>query len=108
MHVECPKCGLDFVVPSQTTTREIHCPTCSQAMPNPYSRLVSRPPSKAPVPDTISATPVVIVDVQMTIESMMMFMLKWAVASIPVALILGVVGGIVWFVVSAIAAGPKP
>lgn len=48
----------------------------------------------------ITSAAVRIVDVDMSINSMILFMLKWAIASVPALIILGIIGFM-------IAAGPS-
>lgn len=50
------------------------------------------------------AQPVVVVDVRMSFWSMVVFMVKWVIASIPAGLILLVLGGFVYGLVSALPA----
>lgn len=76
----CPECSVvskpsAFVKPSQPSATSV--------------ALDSKPDSKK----------VVVTDIQMPFESMVIFMIKWAFASIPAAIILGVV----WMLLIALA-----
>ena len=48
---------------------------------------------------------IVVQDINMSFGSMVVFMIKWALASIPAMLILGVIGGIVGLVFGGFFAG---
>jgi hypothetical protein len=54
------------------------------------------PPRSAPVAPAQPATPVAIVDFQMPFTSMVIFMLKWALATVPALMILGTIIGLFW------------
>jgi hypothetical protein len=45
---------------------------------------------------------VIVTDISMPLGSMVEFMVKWAIASIPAMIILAVIGAVVWFLVFAI------
>jgi hypothetical protein len=45
---------------------------------------------------------VVLIDIQIPFWSMVFFMVKWTVASIPALIIIGFFGGISWMIVSAV------
>lgn len=47
---------------------------------------------------------VVVTDIDMPFESMVYFMIKWAIASIPAAIILFILGAILVFMLGAIGA----
>ena len=68
---ECPECGLDLAIPGQESF-----PASATSV-----ALESKSDSKK----------VIVTDIQMPFESMVVFMVKWAFASIPAAIILGVV-----------------
>jgi hypothetical protein len=51
---------------------------------------------------------VVVVDFDMPISSMVVVMLKWAIASIPAGLIIWGVAVLVWVIFTAILRGPTP
>jgi len=48
---------------------------------------------------------VVVKDIQMTFGSMVVFMIKWAIAAIPAMLILSIIGGIIGLIFGGMFAG---
>jgi hypothetical protein len=50
----------------------------------------------------IKPKPVVVLDIKMPMDSMMIFMIKWAIASIPALIILCVIFGIVFGILGGI------
>lgn len=48
---------------------------------------------------------VVVVDVQMPFGSMVSFMVKWTLASIPAFIILAILGGVIFGVIGGLVAG---
>jgi hypothetical protein len=56
------------------------------------------------MPTDPPAQQVRVVDVSMRFESMIVFMLKWAIASIPAMIILSIVGAILFVFIAAIGA----
>lgn len=51
------------------------------------------------------AMPTNVMDVQMSLGSMVVFMIKWAIASIPAGLVLGVLAAVVMFLLSLVGLG---
>jgi len=68
---ECPECGLDLAIPGQESF--------------PAS------PTSVALESKSGSKKVIVTDIQMPFESMVVFMVKWAFASIPAVIILGVV-----------------
>ncbi|MGO8993566.1 MAG: hypothetical protein ACLQVI_09565 [Polyangiaceae bacterium] len=56
---------------------------------------MNQPQSQGYGPPAVIAQPVVVMDVRMSFVSMMTFMVKWALASIPAMLILSFIFGMV-------------
>jgi CHASE2 domain-containing sensor protein len=48
---------------------------------------------------------VVVTDIKMSFSSMVIFMVKWAIATIPAIIILTVVGSITWGILTALFGG---
>ncbi|MFH0945368.1 MAG: hypothetical protein V2A76_09245 [Planctomycetota bacterium] len=71
----CPKCGNRLMIPDRP--------------PMPVSGSSTKP---LPGSSTKSANHVVVMDVRMPFESMVKFMVKWAIASIPAYVILVAIG----------------
>ncbi len=62
----------------------------------------SQPTGYGPAPDAMQR--VVVTDVSMTFGSMIVFMIKWALASVPAMLILSIIGFLVGMVFFALIA----
>ncbi|MBC8207089.1 MAG: hypothetical protein ISR85_06260 [Kiritimatiellales bacterium] len=62
--------------------------------------LVPRQQTPAPVADPVRS--VVITDIRMSFGSMVVFMVKWAIAAIPAAIILFLIGALLWGLLGAI------
>lgn len=79
----CPKCGL----PNQDNAISCDClyefgSACTDLKPG--------------VLESSATTHVIVTDIQMPFGSMVAFMVKWAIASIPAAIILVIVGSFFW------------
>lgn len=93
--VECPECGEMY------STHAGECPKCggSGEQGEEVSALEDREDRSGP-------REVVVADVKMSFGNMVAFMVKWALASIPAALILGFVFWMGWMlVVGALSSG---
>lgn len=82
---QCPNCKAP-VLPADT-----HCPVCRAALNAPLGASVTYGTSRAET-YAVSSREVVITDIQMPIASMVTFMVKWAIASIPALCILFFIG----------------
>ncbi len=96
---DCVKCGVNY----QGHARHVAQKRLQAQQEN------SRPDSLSPVVREASeeyrgAQPVVVIDVRMSFWSMVWFMVKWVIASIPAMIILVIIGGIVFSLVSAVPA----
>ncbi len=97
MTFTCPHCGQSLELDDQHAGREIQCPACGRYIKSPGQP--SGPPTPPPSPAT-SAPPtypkqapvppqrVHVIDFEMPFGSMVMFMIKWALAAIPAMIIL--------------------
>jgi hypothetical protein len=56
------------------------------------------PPPPAPIVEIVPPQPVIVKDIEMPFGSMVVFMVKWSLASIPAFLILFVIGYLFWSV----------
>lgn len=78
----CPKCGVPYAesIRKNATPKAASAPVLSQAMAPHVKKVMS---------EYQGAQPVVILDLNMSFNSMVWFMVKWVVASIPAMIILG-------------------
>lgn len=53
----------------------------------------------------IKPKPIVVLDIKMPMESMVVFMIKWSIASIPACIILCIIFGIIFGIASALLGG---
>ncbi len=98
MHFNCSVCKQSLDIDEGINTSEIQCPSCGRYIPNPLIPPESSPhlqktfrnPPPTPPPTPLTSQQVVITDIKMSIPAMMIFMLKWIVASIPVFFICGI------------------
>lgn len=60
------------------------------------------PQQSAPVPSGEPERTVVVTDIRMSFTSMVVFMVKWAIASIPAAIILFLIGALLWSLFGAV------
>jgi hypothetical protein len=90
---ECPSCHAEFESPVTRAGTWIKCSMCGKSVliptppPKPAAPAV---PGPAQAPDVSPAARVVVVDFDMPFWSMVRLMLKWAIASIPAAIVLTV------------------
>ena len=103
MQFTCPHCKQLLEVGPETKSDTVQCPSCGRYVKNPaYSSRAQAAPTiqmssaaehlaKTTSPINNGSQRVVITDIKMPISSMMVFMLKWFVASLPVALLIGAV-----------------
>lgn len=85
---DCVKCGVNYEgharhVENQRQAREAQAHALANA---------AAPHVKKMVADNRGAQPVVIIDAQMSFNSMVWFMVKWAIAAIPALIILILIG----------------
>ena len=67
------------------------CPECAPESVPPVQDVFSASATSVALDSKSESNKVVVTDIQMPFESMVIFMIKWAFASIPAAIILGVV-----------------
>ncbi|MCO5060548.1 MAG: hypothetical protein M9963_00880 [Kiritimatiellae bacterium] len=103
MQFACPHCKQLLEVGPETTADTVQCPSCGRYIKNPRgsskahaaqpTRIASGAKISAETLSSVSGESqrVVITDIKMPISSMIVFMLKWFVASIPVVLLIGAV-----------------
>lgn len=91
----CPNCGQPHEVAYMHGGKTMRCPGCANKIPIPQKTTVPVPPTP-PTPTQPPPTRVVVVDFNMPFASMVGLMVKWALASIPAALILAFVFGGAW------------
>lgn len=92
--IDCPNCGEPSYVPSQSTVIASEPEPLAVAPPPPISQ---QPALQITAPNDVTArTEVVITDVQMPFWSMVVFMIKWAIASIPAAIVLMTIFFLLW------------
>jgi hypothetical protein len=109
MQFNCPVCEQSLGSDTGVNSPEIQCPSCGRYIPNPFIRLAPPPrihlphqyTSPSPSPPPFAPQQVVITDIKMSIPAIMIFMLKWIVASIPVILICA----ILYFIVFSLLLG---
>jgi ABC-type multidrug transport system permease subunit len=58
-----------------------------------------------PESSTEAVNRVIVTDIRMGFGSMVVFMVKWVIASIPAAIILAVVAGVFWAIVGSFLGG---
>jgi len=103
MRFACSHCNQPLDIDEDITSKTVQCPACGRFIPNP---IVQKPAAtvtaqqivheyrinkELAASDETGVQHVVITDIKMSIPAMMIFMLKWIVASIPVFIIVGVV-----------------
>jgi predicted RNA-binding Zn-ribbon protein involved in translation (DUF1610 family) len=120
----CPNCRKEVEVPRRGRALQLPVEEPPAPPPPPPRRLVEEPPPppppppppaprpKAPAPAPVvepDIYPVTIVDINMKFGSMVRFMIKWALASIPaclvVMLIFALVGFVFWLLFLVLAGG---
>lgn len=114
--VNCPYCGEQAKAPAKCAGKSAACPSCGKQIeipavsPTPQPSLLKRPASSAaPTPCQPQSQPeriaVVLTDIKMPFSSMVVFMIKWAFASIPAGIIFGIIVAILGFIASAVFMG---
>ncbi len=78
----CPKCGVPYA-------ESIRKSNAVRAAALPAQNIVMAPHVKKVMNEYQGAQPVVILDLNMSFNSMVWFMVKWVIASIPAMIILG-------------------
>lgn len=81
--MQCPKCRYEPTLAEMQTGFDV-CPKCDEA----ERRYQKKLDEIAALPSSLSPQPVAIVDFRMSFMSMVWFMVKWALAAIPAAIIL--------------------
>ncbi len=118
--ITCPHCGEKAQAPSDAVGENADCPSCGRTFlieaappPAPPKRKfrVGAPAAAAPTPPPAAPsswaqppvshpTEVVITDIRMRFGSMVVFMIKWTLASIPAALILTAIAFVVFLLMA--------
>jgi hypothetical protein len=119
----CSKCGQSMVIDEDAAGVTIDCPNCgepshvpSQSMviaDEPEPLAIATPP---PIPEQpalqisppsplVPKAAVVITDIQMPFGRMVVFMVKWAIASIPAAIVLMTVFFLLWTLFGLLGTG---
>lgn len=90
----CPRCEHSVLDPLTT------CDRCGQVKGQPGPVKPALPTNAA----SVGASRVIVTDFDMPFGSMVSFIFKWALASIPAFLLLGIMGGILFTVLSVMLA----
>lgn len=104
--IRCPHCGTEAKAPPEFAGKTAECPSCGKDFRIPIPEPApppSAPKRAAPVPLPATQQPqpmpekkeVVVTDIKMPFGSMVVFMIKWAIAAIPAFIILAILGLIV-------------
>lgn len=137
IHFNCPHCGRSVSVDEKARGVRVICPRCAKGVDIPtipsevfglksagssQSQSVSRKPRDGDILLQVTSPPgadprlsatiqeptlVVVKDFDMSFGSMVVFMIKWAFAAIPAAIILTLVGFLALIFLAAIAAALK-
>ena len=101
MIFNCPKCQQSLDIDDVHAGREIQCPACGRyivvpgaapsAPPIIPDRPVDQPRANFTATNRNAPQDVCVVDVNMPFGSMVIFMIKWALAAIPAMIILGLI-----------------
>jgi len=123
---ECDKCGQAMIIEESGAGATVDCSNCGNPTYVPTQSPTEPPPADEVVtesPDGIPATPpelptsslttppapaidrVVMTDIQMPFWSMVVFMIKWAIAAIPAALVLMSIFFILWLIIAGLGFG---
>ena len=105
INVMCPHCGEKAKAPAEGVGQNADCPSCGKnfRIPSSAAAASSTVPKRAePVPATAPRNPppmaektaVVVTDIRMPFGSMVVFMIKWTIASIPAFIILAILGSL--------------
>jgi hypothetical protein len=119
----CSKCGQSMVIDEDAAGVTIDCPNCGEPSyvpsqsaviadePEPLAVATSPPlpPESSvqiPPPNSVTIrTEVVITDIRMPFWSMVALMIKWAIASIPAAIVLMIIFFLLWTVFALLGLG---
>lgn len=93
---DCVKCGVNYL----GHARHVEQKRIQEKSVNSSMQLA--PVVRDAVAEYRGAQPVVVVDVRMSFSSMVVFMVKWVLASIPAAIILAVIIGVAYGLISAV------
>lgn len=107
--LQCPHCGEEAMASAKAVGRMVKCPSCGKELNVPSLEPTNPPPlqkcSSGPPPPTRSPrrplTEVVVTDVKIPFVSLVILLIKVAVAVIPAAILLT----ILWFVVFSVFVG---
>lgn len=99
--VTCPHCGEQVKAPAGFAGKTAACPSCGKELQIPTAVRASQPAvQRQPDPDVAlsprqsqprtDVSPVVVTDIDIPFMSMVLFMVKWAIATIPAFIILSV------------------
>lgn len=112
MQFKCPICMQPMDVDAGMTGKEVQCPACGRYIPKPVQQepISSSPPSSSQMKTSTVVTKsrpddpqrVIITDIQMTIPAIMVLMLKWMIAMIPVGMM---ISGVYFLFISIILGG---
>lgn len=97
---QCPKCG------NWSTSSGRYCLQCGADLANPTSasaRTAALSAAQSTPTAFAGAQKVVVTDINMTFGSMVVFMIKWALAAIPAIIILSLILGIVSAILGGLA-----
>lgn len=102
--MKCNFCGYEFTL--KEIQQGVECPKCASRRLEEQldkSKFESVSPAvRDAVKMYVGAQPVVVVDVRMSFSSMVIFMVKWVLASVPAFIILTVILAVIVGVLSAI------
>jgi hypothetical protein len=102
--VTCPFCGDRAHAPGDAAGKDANCPNCGKTFPIPgpepspktQARVNQRPPfTPRPFSPPEKKNEVVVTDVRIPFGSMVILMIKWAIAAIPAFIILALLGFLV-------------
>jgi hypothetical protein len=120
IHFECPKCNQSLDAPEELVGQLIECPSCNETIEIPIhsspprletpmapkpQHIVKNIVRRQPIQVIVEEQPikVVVKDFEMSFDSMVMFMIKWALASIPALFILAVAAFIIFLIIGAVS-----
>ncbi len=101
IEVTCSNCKNTVLAPSEMAGQTDECPECGHQIKIPGPRFMKTESKATDSGRTMPIQTVVVSDIQMKFGSMVVFMIKWVLASIPAFLILAFMG----FLLMAIMAG---
>ena len=101
LNISCPHCGEPAKAPSKYAGKSAECPCCGKEF---RIQETNRPTVQGAVPQSDSSASimrVVVTDIKIPFVSMIILMVKWALAAIPAFIILAFIG----FIFTVIFAG---